>query len=89
MNNQKIIAKLDKAVICFRKKANELIDRDNIPWKVDMPDDGFGIAQVQYSDKKITIDLSQLNTVTLDACDSVTGVKKTYMFLAFEVNTDD
>jgi hypothetical protein len=68
MTNQKSIVELKNAAFCPRGKANELIKRANIPWEVLLPD-GFGDATVNYSDTKISIDLSQASTVTFVACD--------------------
>lgn len=82
MQNQKIITEIVKAVLTWRKKGNELVKRLNIPWEVKMPDDRFGVATVNYSDTKITIDLSQLNTETFVVCDE-DGNQKTITVIGF------
>lgn len=86
MNGQVIIQKLKKAAICFKHKANEIIDRLNTAWDVTLPDDQFGVGQVTYGNNKITIDLSQLSTIEVTACDPSTGESKTLVLLGYWKN---
>lgn len=93
MTNYIPIKELKKAVICFKEKANEIIKRLNIPWKVKMPEDNtkWGTAVVSYSEKEIVIDLTQLNYVIVTACDENLNQKK-FMLLGFpieEAEVDD
>ncbi len=82
MNGLVQIAK-NKSAVCFKKKANELIDRANTNWEVTLPDDQFGVGQVTYGDNKITIDLSQLTTVEVTACDPDTGESRVLVLLGY------
>lgn len=86
MNGQKIIQRIKKSAICFKKKANEMIDWLNTPWEVTLPDDQFGVGQVTYGENKFTIDLSQLSTIEVTACDPSTGESKTLVLLGYWKN---
>lgn len=73
----------NKSAVCFKKKANELIDRANTNWEVTLPDDQFGVGQFTYGDNKITLDLSQLNTLEVTACDPVTGESRKLVLFGY------
>lgn len=95
MTNYIPIKELKKAVICFKEKANEIIKRLNIPWKVKMPEDNnkWGVPEVSYSEKEIVIDLTKLSyfkgTVCVTNADG-SQVQKTAFILGYIVDeTDD
>lgn len=68
MKGQEAIKKLVNAVICFRDKANEMIDWLNMNWLVDLPDPQCGTAEFIASEGEVRLDLSQVNVVEVGAC---------------------
>lgn len=68
MKGQEPVAKLQNAVICFKDKANEIIDWLNMDWLVDLPDPQMGSAEFKASEGEVRLDLSQLNIIELGAC---------------------
>lgn len=85
MKNLETIKTIKNAVLCWAAKANEMIERLNLPWQVKNPteDDGWGNPEFQYSKTKITFDLSQINTVELKACDE-DGNEATYILIGIK-----
>lgn len=83
MEGRTLIKQIKKAAICFRDKANEIIDWCNLPWEVALPDDKFGEAKFNAGANKVTLDLSQLSTLRLSACDPDTGEQKVIVVFGY------
>lgn len=83
MQGRKLIKQLKDAVICFRDKANEIIAWCNRDWEIKLPVGDNSLVAVRASEDKVAIDLSQLGTVTLIACDE-NQVQATYVLYGYK-----
>lgn len=84
MEGKQDIERLHKDAICFKGKANEIIDYCNLPWDAKMPEDGFGTVTFKAGDNKITLDMSNLKTFDIKVCDD-DGNMQTIRILGFAV----
>lgn len=84
MVGQQFIEKV-KSAFMGRKRANEVIAWVNLPWGVTMPwpPTEWGVPVIRASKTAITIDLSQLKTAELIACDSE-GNQHTFVVIGYE-----
>ncbi len=74
------------AKLPWAKKDNELIQRANLPWGIDIPVQlGTPGLSVDMSDQKVTINLTQMTTITFVGCDE-NGVQ--WKFTAFGVKEE-
>lgn len=83
MQGKKPIDRLKQAVICFRDKANEIIDWINKDWVVTLPPGDDSPVVVREGDGRVVIDMTFFHQVEVVACDE-DGNQATYILYGYK-----